>query len=472
MRRAALVLIGVLLAAPAWAQMGATGNTIIAREGGTHAGVCTVNDYTASDFDVSASGGVCSLAASADIMRTNTSVVYTQLPASVWMTADGTAPTVAGAKTAAFTGTDYQNTATSSTNSINKTGLRIRSTGNWTGTGAINRGLSISATGGTSNVAIYAEDAPVWQAGGLRSDLAGYLLTNQSGAAHTASLAAGILWWYTPSFGAYGAHIGHNGSRYETQVFGASASCLSTSAGTPTSQSDFVDQLCVTSGPNLQWGNTTSTLYSWTLNGQAARSLGLARHTTSNTAGNAFTFAGGSATSGATDKDAGGFIADPGINTGTGRAYSLIKGRTTALSTGTSDGTTYDAAGVGVYKALTDNSAISVLNVTVASNTAAAGRIDYAVEVFNGTDVQIETGAVVYHVTNKAGAIANNTITEVGVQQAATSGTLTTTWAISAANPAVVSLNADSSLTPSTGYPRMRYAFHNLTPGGQAVAVQ
>ncbi len=57
-----------------------------------------------------------------------------------------------GAKTAAYSGNYLQNIATSSTSSINKSGLEISSTGTWNGTSAKNIGLYISSvTGGTYN---------------------------------------------------------------------------------------------------------------------------------------------------------------------------------------------------------------------------------------------------------------------------------------------------------------------------------
>lgn len=101
-------------------------------------------------------------------------------------------------------------------------------------------------------------------------------------------------------------------------------------------------------------------------------------------------------------------------------------------------------------KAVTNNTATTVANITVASNTVAAGLVQYGVMVFDGTNVQVETGSVAFSITNKAGTIANNSVTKFGNQQATTSGTLTVTWSITAANPGLLQVNANSSLTPST----------------------
>lgn len=139
-------------------------------------------------------------------------------------------------------------------------------------------------------------------------------------------------------------------------------------------------------------------------------------------------------------------------------------------ASGSTRQTAVDRAIFGATKVLTNNSATTVANITVASNTSAGGTLDYVVEVFDGTDLQYETGTVAFGVTNKGGAFSGNTTTKAVNQQNATSGTLTVTWAISGANPGVLSVNANSSLTPSTGYPRVTY---NLRSGSQqSISIQ
>jgi len=56
-----------------------------------------------------------------------------------------------GAKVANYTGNLLTNTATSSTASITKYGADLQSTGTWNGAGAVNVGLRVNATGGTTN---------------------------------------------------------------------------------------------------------------------------------------------------------------------------------------------------------------------------------------------------------------------------------------------------------------------------------
>jgi hypothetical protein len=160
-----------------------------------------------------------------------------------------------------------------------------------------------------------------------------------------------------------------------------------------------------------------------------------------------------------------------GTSQGVPGRLSFTTGGLIAAS-GTTAQTAVSRLELGATKVLANNTTTTVTNVTVASNTVAAGLVEYTVEVLDGTDVQVETGQFIYQVSNKGGTIANNTITPATgwPKNVTTSGTLTVTWAISAANPALLSVNANSSLTPSTGYPRVTYSIRNLTQ--QAIAVQ
>lgn len=155
-------------------------------------------------------------------------------------------------------------------------------------------------------------------------------------------------------------------------------------------------------------------------------------------------------------------IASLGTSQGAPGRYHIKTGAMIDAS-GSTQQTAVDRLILGSTKVLTNNSAITVTNITVASNTVAAGKVDYAVEVFDGTDLQIEEGSVYYHLTNKGGTIANNSTNKSGNQQVTTSGTLSVTWTITAANPGLLQINVNSSLTPNTGYPRITYSIFNLT---------
>jgi parallel beta-helix repeat protein len=208
------------------------------------------------------------------------------------------------------------------------------------------------------------------------------------------------------------------------------------------------------------------------LMGTVQRFVIVVRNTTASTGGQNLTIQAGGATSATTDKVGGNLILAPGISTGLGRSYVTVQGLTPAASTGTGDNSTYlDRQIVGAFKALTNNSATNLVNCTLASNTICGGIIKYAVEVFDGTNLQMEVGAIMFEAANKGGSFSGNTMTQLGsAKQFLGSGTLSMTWAISAANPAVISLNANSSLTPNTGYPRITYTIENFTQ--QAIAIQ
>lgn len=213
----------------------------------------------------------------------------------------------------------------------------------------------------------------------------------------------------------------------------------------------------------------TTTSNAFALTGNAAGALQQYRHTTANTAGNSLIIEAGGATSGATDKAGGSLILRPGLSTGTGSSAVRIQTNTSASSTGTTDNTVTDRIIVTSPKILTDNSATNLVSCTIANNSAIGGVIRYTIEVTDGTDYQAETGYVTFAAVNKAGTVTT-TITEHNSSQAVSAGTLSTTWAMSAANPSVISVNADTSLTPSTGYPRITYTVENY--GQQAIAIQ
>jgi len=218
---------------------------------------------------------------------------------------------------------------------------------------------------------------------------------------------------------------------------------------------------------NIGIGTSTPTNL-LSLGGSVARTIWMERHASSN--GLALTVQAGGAKATSTDKNGGNLNLSPGASTGTGRGTVNIKGYTTATATGTADNTQVDREVIGAFKALTDNTVIALVNCTLANNTVVAGWLEYAVEVWNGTDLQVEVGQVGYKSTNKAGAFAGNTATVYNMTQTMTAGTLTVTFTITAANPAVISVNANSSLTPSAGYPRITYCIRNLTQ--QAIAIQ
>jgi hypothetical protein len=207
--------------------------------------------------------------------------------------------------------------------------------------------------------------------------------------------------------------------------------------------------------------------------GAAPRTVGMERNTTSNTAGQPWTAPGGSATSGSTNKDAGGIIFQTGLSTGTGRGVLRFQGTTTAGSTGTSDNVHVDKMILGGYKTLANNVTTTVANLTVASNTGASIMLAYGAHVFNGTDVQLEEGWVVCHAINKASVIATETArcSQVGniKDSSLATATLVVTFTVTTAGD--IQVNVNSSLNSiSTGYPKLQLTTL-MNTGSQAVVL-
>jgi hypothetical protein len=151
---------------------------------------------------------------------------------------------------------------------------------------------------------------------------------------------------------------------------------------------------------------------------------------------------------------------------GTGNAVpSFLRDQTPALGTasGTGAQTAVDRVCIGVSKSLTNNTVTTVISNVDANNSALALNVHYGVEIFDGTNVQYESGMVSCGVNNKGGVFTQNTCTKFGNTQGVTSGTLVVTWTITAANPALIQVNANSSLTPSATYPRLVYSGNNFS---------
>lgn len=151
--------------------------------------------------------------------------------------------------------------------------------------------------------------------------------------------------------------------------------------------------------------------YELSLGGNAAKTVGMERHTTSNTAGNSLTMGSGGATSGATDKAAGALILQTGIGTGNSSPAKIyVKAPSRSGVSGTTDQTLVDRAVFNNVVALTSGVATTLFAMGAGNNnTMAGGIVDYSVFVSDGTDFIVESGQVVYAVTNKAGAYTSGT---------------------------------------------------------------
>lgn len=200
------------------------------------------------------------------------------------------------------------------------------------------------------------------------------------------------------------------------------------------------------------------------IGGQTARSLALERQQTPDTAGNHLTVRGGGAATGASDKDGGDLLLMPGIPTGLGRSRLRLQTPVTRFVSGSADALIIDRLALGCFKALTNGANTTIVAFDLANNSAIAGMLRYAALAADATDQQVEVGTVSYMATNKAGTVSNNTVSaKTLMQQAATAGTLTVTFALSSADPALLQVTVTSSLTLAAGYPRLTFDVDNLT---------
>jgi hypothetical protein len=179
---------------------------------------------------------------------------------------------------------------------------------------------------------------------------------------------------------------------------------------------------------------------------------------------NGFIRAGDSKAGTDSNQAAQGLVLAAGIPTGNANPLPVII-RTAAPrgASGTAASTAVDRVVSGITRTVANNTATTIVSATNASNTVLNFILSYGVEVFDGTNLQYEQGKVSCGVINKAGAWSANTCVKFGNQQGLGSGTLTVTWTITGANPALIQVNANSSLTPSAGYPTVTVNSENLS---------
>ncbi len=205
--------------------------------------------------------------------------------------------------------------------------------------------------------------------------------------------------------------------------------------------------------------------------GNAARTIWMERHTTTNTSGNNFTIQAGGSTLNSTDKDGGLLILSPGLSTGTGKSSIRLQRISRAASTGTTDNTLVDAMILPSTKPLTNNSPINLFEVAIGTDISTGGIIQFSVSVMDVTNHKVQTycGIVKYEAHNENGSIAGTITEESNPVTYLSGGTLATTWAITAGSGKVtISLNANSSLaaisTENVNYIIQNLSNSNVTP--------
>jgi hypothetical protein len=189
--------------------------------------------------------------------------------------------------------------------------------------------------------------------------------------------------------------------------------------------------------------------YELSLGGNVAKTIGMERHTTSNTAGTSLTINSGGATSGATNKASGDLNLNTGIGTGNSTpARVYVKTPTISGTSGTTDQTLIDRAVFANYKTLTSGVATTLFQVGTATNgTQAGGIIFYTISVTDGTDFITESGIVGYTNNNKAGVYtgATSILGTAAVSKSDATDTIVTTFGMSSDN-----LQCTSTITGQT----------------------
>lgn len=172
------------------------------------------------------------------------------------------------------------------------------------------------------------------------------------------------------------------------------------------------------------------------------------------TPGANLTIKAGSAYAGGTaDQNGGLLVLSPGNSKGTGLTSLRLQRNSRSNTTSTNLNNLSDAFIITSEKNLTNNSAISLFDVSLTNGSGAGGLIAFSVVVNDGTNTQVHTGLVNYAATNKAGVytvqVTDETVTDDA--NALDSGTLTDTWSYTTGtNKFTITANFNSSLTPTS----------------------
>lgn len=220
---------------------------------------------------------------------------------------------------------------------------------------------STAATGNTQKILEVAASGA--NATSTQTTYGGYFTNAHTGTASInialRAIASGGTYNYSAKFGA-GADVSANNSSWTPSVFISEAGntgiavrdstndveayiyAASTGSyyGTLTNhdviiQSTDTERIRIKNTGNIGLGGISTPSYLLSLNGNAARTIGMERHTTADTAGNSLTILAGGATSGATNKTGGTLILSGGTATGNvGSNVSLYAARDGASGTG------------------------------------------------------------------------------------------------------------------------------------------
>ena len=158
------------------------------------------------------------------------------------------------------------------------------------------------------------------------------------------------------------------------------------------------------------FGADVAPTYDISLGGAAARTLGVERHSTANTAGVSLTVQGGAATTGATDKAGGSLIIQTGLGTGSSTPARLdIQADAQGTAAGTTDHSRVTRIGINGTAALTSGVATTVVSIPLSTLQMAGGTLLISIEVSDGVDVISFSGGCHYSTVNKGGVFTSTT---------------------------------------------------------------
>lgn len=194
---------------------------------------------------------------------------------------------------------------------------------------------------------------------------------------------------------------------------------------------------------NAMFGADQAPTFAISLGGDAARTIGMERHSTANTAGNTLTVQAGGATLAATDKAGGALIVQTGIGTGSSKPARVdIQADAQGTAAGTTSHSQVTRIGINmVIQTLTSGVAATAVSIPLASGQMAGGTLLVTIEVSDGTDHITLTGGCHYSVVNKAGVFTSSTASILSATaKSEAADTIAVTFAIVGANPALLQL--------------------------------
>jgi hypothetical protein len=112
-------------------------------------------------------------------------------------------------------------------------------------------------------------------------------------------------------------------------------------------------------------------------------------------------------------------------------------------------------------KVLTDGTATAITYISLNASEMTGGMIDFTIQVTDNTDFQVQSGRVSFSCVRKTTTFTSQIIESYELESAANSaGTLTDVWTLtgdSGNNRISILVNADTSLTATSGYPLLTY---------------